>query len=390
MSVTNLGRIIGSSISVSLEQAEGSNTKRQVQEYNVIYMIQLDDPCADEYNIGNAPGLPVVGSEHPDLPGFYCMSREFSETDEPTLWTCSVVFSTKVGDASTSKKDTPGNNGQGGDPDQDGGFEDPGLPTPVDTTNPDAAPWTQDAEVSITTTYVTRTNKYAFGISSISGPGGSTAVPQVVNSPNPGTAKGTTFPWLDASYCKNVKIDGSGGAGEYITLSPMTNSAGEPVWVEHDFPAYNIEIKRAILPEKASAIQPHLIGTLNMDAINITWPYPIFIPALAAKYKDCSVQTQVHDDGTKYLIYTQSIEVLPHTGGHRIPLVDQGSFSFSGGRTTSSTAAQRVWAVDAEGNPMVTNLNGAGDVALDAATAWWTIDRPVRNFEFLFKQADMI
>lgn len=384
MAVNNLGRVIGSSISVSNEKAPGARTKRPIQDYTVTYMIQLDDPCADEYFIGTATGLPAVGEEHPDLPGFFCISREFSETDEPTLWTCTVTFTTKRADVATQSSSDNGGGGNGGE-EQDGGFDDPNLEEPVEEDNPEAPPWDQPAEISISTTYVTRVNRNAFlcGFSESS-------VPTAVANLDPSVAKGTTFNWLHTSYMKNVQISNRGAALEALTLSPMTNSAGEPVWVEYDFPAYNIEITRAVLPDKANNTFPHLIGTLNADPININWPFPIFIPGLSAKYKDLNVSTEIHDDGQKYLVYTQSIEVLPHTGGHRVPIVDQGSFHFDGGRLPASTKSDRVWSVDAEGNPITENLDGAGDDALTAATVWWTIARPVRGFATLFKNAGML
>ena len=368
MAVTNLGRVVGSSISVASEKASGANTKRPVQDYSVTYMLQLDDPCADEYYIGSAADLPYVGQEHPDLPGFWCVSREFTETEEPTLWTCTVNYTTKRSDVSTGKGSQGG--GDSGDSSDSGPTATETRPTEPESEDIETPPWLQPGTASYSTTYVSQVVSWAWlcGINSA----GSSGVPTL----------GNKFNWLtDANYY--YTWNGS-------TVSSVTNSAGEPVWFEYDFPAANIELSFAVTTDKAWMAYPQYLGMLNSDTVSITAPIKLTCPPLSLKYKDLSVQQEIHDDGTKYLSITQSFEFIGHPGGHRVPLVDQGSYSWSGGRTPASTLADRVFSVDSEGNPITTNLNGAGGatgLTEGAGTIWWTPVAAVPNFIWFFNNA---
>ena len=368
MAVTNLGRVVGSSVSVTNEKATGSNTKRPVQEYSVTYMIQLDDPCADEYFIGTAEGLPAVGEEHPDLPGFFCISREFSETDEPTLWTCSINYTTKRSDVSTGK----GSNGGGSGGGSGGTGPDTGKQRPVDpeADAPETPPWLQPGTANYSTTYISRVVNWAFACG-VNG-AGVTGVP----------GNGVKFSWLtDANYFYNVNGH---------TVSSLTNSAGEPVWFEYDFPAATIELSYSVTTDNAFMAYPEYVGMLNYDTVNIAAPINLSCAPLSLKYKDLSVEQEIHDDGTKYLTINQSFEYIGHPGGHRVPLVDQGSYSWSGGRSGSSTTADIIYSVDAEGNPITVNLDGGGaavGLTGGAGTVWWTPVAAISGFDWFFTNA---
>ena len=380
MAVTNLGRVPGTSISVTREKIEGAQSSRQVQDYTQVYMLQLDDPCDDEYDIGSAAGLPVVGSFHPDLPAFKCVSRDFQETESPDIWTCTVTYSTKRED-NTSKSPSPGQSKDGTEnpgPEQQVELDPDPKPTQDTVEDPDAPPWEQPAKVNVSTSYVTRKveNAYFLGRDST----GATGVP---------TSGGKVGAWVGGGF-----NDANG-----YKITNITNSAGNETSFDASFPAFNIQIEYAAVASKSWLAYPDMLGQLNQTAFTLKDPLIMYIAPLSMKYLELNVSNEIWDDGTQYVIIQQTFEVINHTGGHRIPLADVGpnyydtaNASGSGlpGRGQFNTNAQAKWARDIDDQPMQTWLNGyGGQTNQEAATLWWCPWYTVEGMNHLFTNAGL-
>lgn len=372
MAVNNLGRTWQSNVTVSIS----GDPPRPVQSYTQIWMVQLDDPCTEELDVGTAPGLPAVG----DISGtFFCESRNFVEDqNNPGLYTVTISWTTDRSKYQSTGSGSGGGDGGGSGDGPDYQPDDPsGLPdrTEDEVVIPDTPPWERMGKWRVVTNYLKTpvTNTIYTGVDEVG---------------RIGDGQSQKWNWLtDAGQYWTFTRN-----GKTYYVSPLTNSAGTKVIQEHEFPQLTYYCSFAMQWDQLNAaIHLPMLGHINDTAMEMpitgrpldpgTLPGRQIYPIGSVKYTNVSVteayfqpEDDTVDGAGSYAQVEMEFQTNLLPGGFRRNFIDEGTHYYDGGRGPATDPNAFKTYLDAEGNPVSAPLNGQGDIAGVAgsgiATVW--------------------
>ena len=327
MATTLLGRIYQTNISEEYNYEDGTATA----SYDVVFLVQATSDCGDEATILATEGVPKLTQRSELFPYMYVTSRSASESSEGGIWTVPVSYAT------ISRSDKPNDD-----------EEDPNQPDNNEPKDLEQPPWKDPWKVRYGSTTKPSLKPRMIYLGAFQDEAGGAAVPP-------------PFTWLNPA---KLGKDAYGN-----TLTPTTNSAGEPIFYDgvRGLRTYNVQSNHETAGAPTTWLKRQ--GTINsktrtMGLYGSTEGGKILV-------ESCEVgqewwQNPVTRGYEKY--YTMDLKFLIDPLGHFVEFADVGSLVFEGSRSMQDGLEHAAYALGPDGNPTTVNLNGTGGKAADGSS----------------------